>query len=194
MNERDPDYLAALQSHYAQERAFPSYDKLLPVLGLAARSAVKRVLERLQSQGFLERNGDDVWIPGKRFFERPLAECGVRAGLPDEVADIATQPFHLDEYLLEAPATSLLIRVSGESMIDAHIEDGDIVIVDRQRSASVGDFVVARVDGEFTLKELVLEQGRWALKAHNPNYPLIVPEGELSFVGVVVGLIRKYAR
>ncbi|MEK7259751.1 MAG: LexA family transcriptional regulator, partial [Pseudomonadota bacterium] len=69
MNERDPEYLAALRRHYANEHAFPSYDKLLPVLGVAARSAVKTILERLAKQSFLERNSDGVWIPGKRFFE-----------------------------------------------------------------------------------------------------------------------------
>lgn len=194
MNERDPEYLAALQRHYANAHAFPSYDKLLPVLGVAARSAVKTILERLAKQGFVERNSDGVWIPSKRFFERPLAECAVRAGLPTEVADVGTQPFYLDEYLIESPADTLVIPVRGNSMTDAHIDDGDLAIVDTRRSASVGDFVVARVDGQFTLKELVIEQGRRALKAHNPAYPLILPDGELDIVGVVVGLTRKLVR
>lgn len=122
MNERDPEYLAALQRHYAKAHAFPSYDKLLPVLGVAARSAVKTILERLAKQGYLERNSDGVWIPGKRFFERPLAECAVQAGLPTEVADVATQPFYLDEYLIESPPDTLVIRVRGDSMTDAHID------------------------------------------------------------------------
>ena len=191
MNERDPDYLAALQRYYAEERAFPSYDKLLPVLGLAARSGVKYILERLAGQGYLERNSDGVWIPSKRFFERPLADCDVQAGLPTEVADVGTQPFYLDEYLIESPPDTLVIRVRGDSMIDAHIDDGDLAIVDTRRGASVGDFVVACVDGQFTLKELVMKKGRMALKAHNPVYPLIRPEGELDIVGVVVGLTRK---
>ena len=192
MNERDPEYLAALQRYYAKERAFPSYDKLLPVLGLAARSGVKYILERFGRQGYLERNSDGVWIPSKRFFERPLAECGVQAGLPTEVADVGTQPFYLDEYLIESPSDTLVIRVRGDSMIDAHIDDGDLAIVDTRRSASVGDFVVARVEGQFTLKELVMDQGRLALKAHNAAYPLIQPEGELVIVGEVVGITRKF--
>lgn len=58
----------------------------------------------------------------------------------------------------------------------------------------MGDFVVARVDGQFTLKELVMEKSRMALKAHNPAYPLIEPEHELHIIGVVVGLTRKIAR
>mgnify|MGYP002137192745 CR=1 FL=1 len=73
-------------------------------------------------------------------------------------------------------------------------DDGDLAVVDTSRSASVGDFVVARVDDQFTLKELVIERGRRALKAHNPAYPLILPDGELDIVGVVVGLTRKIAR
>lgn len=194
MNENDPKYLAALQNYYAHEHAFPSYDKLLPVLGLAARSAVKTVLERLAGHGYLERNRDGVWIPGRRFFERQLAQSGVRAGLPAEVADLGTQPFYLDEYLIESPAHTLVITVRGDSMTDAHIDEGDLAIVDTRRSASVGNIVVARVDGEFTLKELVIEKGHRALKAHNPAYPLIQPKGELDIVGVVVGLTRKFMR
>ena len=194
MIERDPQYLAALQRHYAKEHAFPSYDKLLPVLGVAARSAVKTILERLAKQGFLEKNGDRVWIPAKRFFERPLAECAVQAGLPTEVADVATQPFFLDEHLIDSPADTLLIRVKGDSMTDAHIDDGDLAVVDTSRGAAVGDFVVARVDGQFTLKELVIEKGRRALRAHHPAYPLILPDGELDIMGVVVGVVRKIAR
>mgnify|MGYP001026651908 FL=1 len=194
MNERDPEYLAALQRHYAKAHAFPSYDKLLPVLGVAARSAVKTILERLAKQGFLERNSDGVWIPGKRFFERPLAECPVQAGLPTEVADVATQPFYLDEYLSESPPDTLVIRVRGDSMTDAHIDDGDMAIVDTRRAAAIGDFVVARVNDQFTLKELVIERGQRALRAHNPAYPLILPDGELDIVGVVVGLTRKIVR
>ncbi len=173
MNERDPEYLSALQRHYANEHAFPSYDKLLPVLGVAARSAVKTILERLAKQNFLERNSDGVWIPGKRFFERALAECAVRAGMPTDVADVGTQPFYLDEYLIESPADTLVIPVRGDSMTDAHIDDGDLAIVDTRRSASVGNFVVARVNDQFTLKELVIERGQRALKAHNPAYLLM---------------------
>jgi Mn-dependent DtxR family transcriptional regulator len=73
MNERDPEYLAALQRYFAAEHAFPSYDKLLPVLGVAARSAVKTILERVARQGFVERNADGVWIPAKCFCQRPPA-------------------------------------------------------------------------------------------------------------------------
>lgn len=194
MRQREPEYLAALRRYYGDEHAFPSYDKLLPVLGVAARSAVKSILERLAKQGFLERNVDGIWVPGKRFFERHLAECGVQAGLPTEVADISTQPFYLDEYLIDSPDHTLVIPVRGDSMTDVHIDDGDLAIVDTSRSATVGDYVVARVDGQFTLKELVIERGRRALKAHNPAYPVIVPKGELDIVGVVVGLARKIAR
>jgi repressor LexA len=194
MNERDPDYLAALQRYFAKEHAFPSYDKLLPVLGLAARSAVKTVLERLAKQGFVERNNDGVWVPGRRFFERQLVQSDVQAGMPTDVAEMSTQPFYLDQYLIESPPDTLVIRVRGDSMTDAHIDDGDLAIVDTRRSASVGEFVVARVDGQFTLKELVIEKGRVALRAHNPAYPLILPENELDIVGVVVGLTRKLVR
>jgi repressor LexA len=77
-------------------------------------------------------------------------------------------------------------------MADAHIDDGDLAVIERGSEANVGDFVVAIVDGDYTLKELVLEQGRFALKPHNPSYPLIVPEAELEIFGVMVGLVRRF--
>ena len=76
-------------------------------------------------------------------------------------------------------------------MTEAHIDDGDLLIVGTERNASVGDFVVAWVDGQFTLKELVMEKVLLALKAHNPAYPLIQPAGELVIVGVVVSITPK---
>jgi repressor LexA len=85
-----------------------------------------------------------------------------------------------------------MVPVKGDSMIDAGIHDGDIVVVERAKAAQSGDFVVAIVDDEFTLKELALEKGKFILKPHNPAYPVIRPQGQLEIFGVVTGLVRRY--
>ena len=85
-----------------------------------------------------------------------------------------------------------MIPIKGESMIDAGINDGDIAVVERGTAASAGDFVVAIVDNEFTLKELDIERGKFILRPHNKGFPIIRPQDSLEIYGVMVGLVRRY--
>lgn len=82
------------------------------------------------------------------------------------------------------------LRVRGDSMIDAHILDGDIVILEDRKEVHNGDIVAALID-ETTLKRYVTEHGRPYLKAENPLYPNLVPARELRIQGVMVSLVRK---
>ena len=77
-------------------------------------------------------------------------------------------------------------------MIDAGINDGDVAVVERDLTAKIGDFVVAIVDNEFTLKELGSERGQFVLKPHNKAFQVIRPKGQLEIYGVLVGIIRRY--
>src|SRR5262249_30701341 len=75
------------------------------------------------------------------------------------------------------------LRVRGDSMIGAHILDGDIVILEKNRDIQSGDIVAALIDGETTLKRYVVEHGRPYLKAENPRYPNLIPARELKIQG-----------
>src|SRR5213079_153589 len=86
------------------------------------------------------------------------------------------------------------LRVRGDSMIDAHIIDGDIVILEDSKEVHNGDIVAALIDGETTLKRYVMERGRPYLKAENPRYPNLIPARELTIQGVMVSLVRKQER
>lgn len=86
------------------------------------------------------------------------------------------------------------LRVRGDSMIGAHIVDGDIVILEDTKEVHDGDIVAALIDGETSLKRYVIERGRPYLKAENPRYPDLVPARELKIQGVMVSLIRKQER
>lgn len=196
MNEikhsKDTHYLAKLQDYYAKHRSLPSYARLGEILGLAAKSGVKKVLERLQKQGFLSRTPDDMWVPENLFFERFVSDIAVPAGSPISVHDAHAETFLIDQYLVHKPSQTTLIPVKGDSMRDAAVHDGDIAVVERTPMAKLGDMVVAIVDGEFTLKTLIQEKGKFALLPANPDYPTIYPKGKLEIFGIVVGLIRKY--
>lgn len=191
--ERDSDYLGRLRDYYAENRRIPSFQRIAALMGFASKAAASKLVDRLADAGFVERTpDDDAWIPTGRFFERPLAETAVRAGGPDMIEGTQGELFLIDQYLVRQPSRTVMVPVKGDSMIDAGIHDGDLVVVERTKAAKAGDFVVAIVDNEFTLKELGLEKGRFILKPCNPAYPIIRPQGELEIFGVVTGLVRRY--
>lgn len=190
---KDADHLDRLRDYYAENRRIPSFQRIAELLGFASKAASSKLLERLAAAGFVERTpDDDAWIPAKRFFERPLADAAVRAGAPDMIEGSSGEPFFVDDYLIRTPSRTVMIPVKGDSMIDAGIQEGDIVVVERTKAAKAGDFVIAIVDNEFTLKELGLERGHFILKPHNKAYPVIRPKGQLELFGVVTGLVRRY--
>ncbi len=191
---KDPEHLGRLRDYYADNRRIPSMQRIAELLAFASKTASRRLLERLAAAGFVQRTpDDDAWIPAGRFFERPLVGVAVRAGSSDVIEGTGAEPFLVDNYLVRHPSSTVMIPVKGDSMIDAGIHEGDIIAVERNKAAKAGDFVVAIVDNEFTLKELATERGKFILKPHNKAYPIIRPRSELEIFGVMVGLVRRYA-
>jgi len=188
----DHEHLATLQSYYAEHRVLPSYSRLMSLLGFASKSAVKKVLERLEGTGMLERTADGDWAPSERFFDRAIATQPVPAGMPISADSDVDEQITIDRFLIQQPAKTVLIRVKGDSMVDAGIHDGDLAVVERKTEAMQGDIVVAVVDDQFTLKTLARDKDGYHLLPANPNYPVIRPNGKLEIFGVLVGLVRKY--
>lgn len=191
---RDLFFLSRLRDYFAENQAFPSYQKLTVHLGLASRSAVKKILDRLSSHGFLTRNADGHWIPGTRFFERMLSQTAVLAGPPSAAEDLSGEPFAIDQWFVRKPSATFLLPVKGDSMIEAGICEGDVAVVERQSRAEVGQLVVALVDGEWTLKTLARDESDYLLLPANAAYSPIRPQGALQICGVVVGIMRRYGR
>jgi len=191
---RDNDYLGRLRDYYAEARRIPSHQRIAALMGFASKTAARKLLSRLEVAGFVARTpDDDAWMPTEHFFERPLADFAVRAGAPDMIDGMGGEPFLVDRYLVKQPSRTVMVPVKGDSMIEAGIHEGDIAVVERTKAAKAGDFVIAIVDNEFTLKELILEKGKFVLKPHNPAYPVIRPQGQLEIFGVVTGLARRYS-
>ena len=192
----DHEHLATLQGYYAEHRVLPSYARLMSLLGFASKSAVKKVLERLEVGGMLERTSDGDWAPSERFFDRAIAIQPVPAGMPISADSDVHEQITIDRFLIQQPAKTVLIRVKGDSMVEAGIHDGDLAVVERRVDATHGDIVVAVVDDQFTLKTLARDKDGYHLLPANPNYPVIRPSnnenGKLEIFGVLVGLVRKY--
>lgn len=192
-SDKDREYLDQLRDYYAESRRIPSYQRICELLGFASKTAARKLLQRLENAEFVERTpDDDAWMPARRFFERSLAVGPVRAGAPDMIEGGSGEAFLVDDYLVRRPSRTVMIPVKGDSMIDAGIHDGDLVVVERSKAAKAGDFVIAIVDDEFTLKELATEKGRFVLKPHNKAYAVIRPKTQLEIYGLVTGLVRRY--
>lgn len=172
-------------------RALPSYASIGSLLGLKSKSSVAALVARLKLAGFLDSTPDRRLAPTRRFFERAVASEAVTAGMPNPVTDAPGDALTIDDYLIERPSETVLIPVKGDSMIDAGILEGDLIVIEKGATARRGDIVVAIVDDQFTLKRLDLERGQYVLKPENKAYPVIRPEGSLEIFGVMVGLVRK---
>lgn len=188
----DQVHLAALQNYYADHRVLPSYARLMSLFNLASKSAVKKVLERLENAGMLEHTEDGDWAPTERFFERAIASQPVPAGMPIAADQNNHEQITIDRFLIDRPTKTVLIRVKGDSMIDLGIHSGDLAVVERKTEARTGAIVVAIVDDEFTLKTLARDKTGYFLQPANSNYPVIRPQGKLEIFGVLTGIVRKY--
>ncbi len=122
----------------------------------------------------------------------PLFEDRVPAGFPSPAADHVEKALDLNELLVQRPAATYFVRAEGDSMIEAGIHPGDILVVDRSLEARHGDVVIAAVDGELTVKRLELRP-RTRLLPANPAYrPIELREGEaLELFGVVTSVIHS---
>src|SRR5688572_9329069 len=190
----DPAYLSKLQDYYAKHQVIPSYAAIGRLRGISAKSWVASCVTRLKDEGYLKLTPDRRLRPGSRFYERRLAHAPVRAGLPNAALEDGYDLVTIDDYLVRLPSKTTLVRVKGDSMVDAGIFEGDLVVVEQQPNANVGDVVVAIVDDEFTIKYLERERGAFVLRPANKAYPTIRPKGKLEIFGVMVGLVRRVER
>ena len=124
----------------------------------------------------------------------PLAADTVCAGFPSPAEDFAVKRIDLTQELITHPQATFLLRVSGESMREAGIFDGDMLVVNKALKPRHGQVVVAVIDGEFTVKYLYQRGGRVKLKAANATYPDITPkDGQtLEVWGVVTASIKRF--
>lgn len=119
----------------------------------------------------------------------------VPAGFPSPAQDYQTGDLDLNEHLIRDRVATFIMRVSGDSMTDAGIADGDEIIVDRGLRPKHGDVVVAAIDGEFTIKRLITtgDGTTGCLRAENPAYPdlPVGPESDFQIFGVVTRCLHR---
>ena len=126
----------------------------------------------------------------------PLMDSTVAAGFPSPAEERVDRPLDLNELLVRKPAATFFVRAQGESMLDAGIRSGDILVVDRSLEATDGSIVVASVNNEFTVKYLRNACGRASLEPANKKFkPLVFSDGdELRIFGVVTAVIHRFVK
>lgn len=123
----------------------------------------------------------------------PFFLSSVKAGFPSPADDFIDTGLDLNQHLILHPEATFLVRVSGNSMINAGIFDGDTLIVDRALTAFNGNIVVAVINNDFTVKRLATLGGRVSLRPENPEFKEIIihDDEELQIWGVVTYVLHK---
>jgi repressor LexA len=182
------NYLSKVKKFYTKNKRLPTYSEMAKLLGFASRNSVFRITQKWIEEGLIQ-NINNKLSPTSQFFALPLYGF-VKAGYPI-IADENKEYLTIDEYLIGDPTSTFLLKVSGDSMINAGILDGDVVVIENQKEAHNGDIVLAEIDREWTLKYLKKDKKNAYLAPANDNYPLLYPQEELKIRGIVKGVIRK---
>ena len=122
-----------------------------------------------------------------------LVEQGISAGFPSPADDFKEVRISLDKELVKNKEATFYAKVSGDSMVGAGLDDGDLLVIDRSLSPENGKIAVCFIDGDFTVKRIIREKGKLYLKAENKKYKSIElkEENELIIWGVVEYVIKK---
>lgn len=180
-----------LISFYRNRKRMPAYREMMQLFGFRSKNAVYKLVQKFIDAGIVRKDGDGKLVPGFSFSEVPLLGL-VKAGVPASVESVLQDTVSIDDYLIEKKEKTFILEVDGDSMIDAHIEKGDLVIAERSQTAREGDIVIAEVDGEWTMKYYRVTKGKVWLEAANTAYKPIHPQYSLRIAAIVRGVVRKY--
>jgi len=197
LTERQSQVLQAIKRFILEHGYSPTIRQLGALLGIVHPSAVFKHVLSLEKKGYLMRKGGDMRLTGfpssgELQVHVPLVGL-VPAGHPKEVFDVMGEALDVPDWMVGRKKGNIFcIHVEGKSMVDAYIDDGDRVLVERTNSASSGEMVVALLDdGSVTLKRLRLENGSVFLVPESPRFDPIKVK-DLRILGRVIGVLRKY--
>ena len=197
LTERQRGVLEFIQNEQREKGITPSTREIQAHFGFASQTSVMQYIATLERKGFLDRHARKARALITPVQKVRITDIPIYGQIPAGMATLTEQTIEghvsLDTRSVNASknAKTFALRVRGDSMIDAHILDGDIVILEDRKDVQNGDVVAALIDGETTLKRYVMEHGRPYLKAENPLFPNLVPARELRIQGVMVSLVRK---
>lgn len=185
------EYLNKLIEFYNSEKRMPSYSEMARLFGFKSKNAVARLMQKFLDAGYVMKDALGKLSPGALFTDMPLLGS-IKAGFPAATEEMIGSTINLNDFLIKKRDMTYLVEVDGQSMIDAHIADGDIVIAERANSARDGQIVIACVDGEYTMKYYRQFGSKVWLEPANSEFKPIFPEYTLEVVAIIKGVVRKY--
>lgn len=164
---------------------------MMKLFGFKSKNAVYQVVNKFIEAGLVAKDHLGRLVPESALNDTPMLGL-VKAGFPSPTEDILETRINIDDFLIQKKESTYILEVDGDSMIDAHIADGDMVIAERTKTARDGDIVIAQVDGEFTMKYFRQKGDKVWLEPANKNFKPIYPTTGLEIEAIVKGVIRKY--
>jgi repressor LexA len=200
LTERQKNVLDFIQTEQREKGITPSTREIQKHFRFASQTSVMQYIAALERKGFLDRHARKARALITPVQKVRITDVPIYGQIPAGMSALTEQTIEghvsLDARSVNASKNrgTFALRVRGDSMIGAHIVDGDIVILEDSKDVQSGDIVAALIDGETTLKRYVMEHGRPYLKAENPRYPNLIPARELRIQGVMISLVRKQER
>lgn len=183
-------YFQKFSEYYTINKNIPSYEILKSILWVSSKSTVFNFMKQLEEDELIYKEWW-TYFPTEKMNLFPVYSS-VRAWFATPADEVSKDYLNIENYIIEHPNSSVIVKVKWDSMINASILEGDLVVVDKWLNPNVWDIIIAEVDWKFTLKFLEKDKKwRFYLKAGNPNYPDIYPEEELQVFWVLVSVIRK---
>ena len=157
-----------IASFYSQKGRMPSYSEIGELVGFTSKNAVFKLVNKLEKHKVLQRDARGRLIALS--IGSPVKLLGtVEAGFPSPAEEELADNLSLDDLLIQNPEATFLLKVSGDSMSEAGILPGDMVLVDKGENPKSGDIVIAEVDGEWTMKYLRKRGENVVLLPANPR-------------------------
>jgi repressor LexA len=200
LTHRQKRVLDFIQREQREKGITPSTREIQSHFRFASQTSVMQYIAVLERKGFLNRHPHKARALITPVQKIRITDVPIYGQIPAGMSAL-TEEMIEGHVSLDARSANIsksrgtfALRVRGDSMIGAHIVDGDIVILEDSKDVQNGNIVAALIDGETTLKRYVVEHGRPYLKAENPRYPNLIPACELKIQGVMVSLVRKQPR
>ncbi len=190
LTEKQKTFFEKLKELYGNEM-LPSFEVIAKNFGFKHKNSVWQYFNKLKEENLIQEKNGRFFI-NKELFGAVMFSSVVKAGFASVADDYVEKRVSLDEsFDINAPST-FLFTVSGDSMIDLGIFEGDKVVVEKTSTARNGDIVIAFIDGGYTLKTYRNKNGKVWLEPANSNYPNLYPKEELIIFGVAKGIVRKF--
>lgn len=185
------EVIRKIRRFYEKKKRMPSFSEVAELVGYKSKNAASKLVDKLIEMELLTKDDQGKLLPGSAF--RGVQVLGtVAAGFPSPAEEELCDTLNLDEFLIPNKEKTFLLNVTGDSMIDAGIIEGDMVLAERGVQPRSGDIVIAEIDHEWTMKYFVRDGVKVVLRPGNEKYPVLVPRNELKIAAVVKGVIRKY--